>query len=52
MTIYNSSSSQLTLKIMLGVALTFVPVVIAYQAWVYNFFKDPVTEAEAEEAYY
>ena len=52
MTIYNSASSQLTLKIMLGVALTFVPVVIAYQAWVYNFFKDPVTEAEAEEAYY
>jgi len=52
LTIYNSSSSQLTLKIMLGVALTFVPVVIAYQAWVYNFFKDPVTEAEAEEAYH
>ena len=52
LTIYNSASSQLTLKIMLGVALTFVPVVIAYQAWVYNFFKDPVTEAEAEEAYY
>jgi cytochrome d ubiquinol oxidase subunit II len=52
MTIYNSASSQLTLKIMLGVALTFVPVVIAYQAWVYNLFKDPVTEAEADEAYY
>jgi len=52
LTIYNSSSSQLTLKIMLGVALTFVPVVIAYQAWVYYFFKDPITEAEAEEAYH
>jgi cytochrome bd ubiquinol oxidase subunit II len=52
LTIYNSASSQLTLKIMLGVALTFVPVVIAYQAWVYYFFKDPVTEAEAEEGYH
>jgi cytochrome d ubiquinol oxidase subunit II len=52
MTIYNSASSPLTLKIMLGVALTFVPIVIAYQAWVFNLFKHPVTEAEAEEAYY
>jgi cytochrome bd ubiquinol oxidase subunit II len=52
LTIYNSASSQLTLKIMLGVALTFVPVVIVYQSWVYYFFKDPVTEAEAEEGYH
>lgn len=52
MTIYNSASSQLTLKIMLGVALICIPVVIAYQAWVYNLFKDPVKEAEVEEAYY
>jgi cytochrome d ubiquinol oxidase subunit II len=52
LTIYNSSSSPLTLKIMLGVALTFVPVVIAYQAWVYYFFRDAVTEAEAEEGYH
>jgi cytochrome d ubiquinol oxidase subunit II len=52
MTIHNSASSQLTLKIMLGVALTFVPVVIAYQAWVFNLFKDRVKEDEVEEAYY
>ena len=52
MTIYNSASSQLTLKIMLGVALTCVPVVIAYQAWVYNFFKEPLKEGEADQAYY
>lgn len=44
LTIYNSSSSQLTLKIMLVVAIIFVPIVIAYQAWVYNFFKYKVTE--------
>jgi len=35
---FNSSSSPLTLKIMLGVALVFVPIVIAYQIWVYRFF--------------
>lgn len=46
LTIYNSSSSPLTLKIMLTVALIFVPIVIAYQAWVYLFFKHKVTEAD------
>ncbi|MDQ7833898.1 MAG: cytochrome d ubiquinol oxidase subunit II [Humidesulfovibrio sp.] len=33
LTIHNAASSQLTLKIMLGVALVFVPLVIAYQTW-------------------
>ncbi len=51
--IYNSSSSPLTLKIMLGVALIFVPIVIIYQSWVYNFFKAKVREDDLayEEAY-
>ena len=49
LTIYNSSSSPLTLKIMLTVALICVPVVILYQAWVYKFFKDKVTEATGAE---
>lgn len=53
MTIHNSASSPLTLKIMLGIALTFVPVVIAYQAWVYHMFKGKVQPGEPahEEAY-
>jgi cytochrome d ubiquinol oxidase subunit II len=38
LTAFNSSSSPLTLKIMLGVALVFVPIVIAYQIWAYRFF--------------
>ncbi len=42
LTIMNASSSQLTLKIMLGVALVFVPVVIAYQFWVYKTFTQPI----------
>ena len=53
LTIFNSASSPLTLKIMLGVALVFVPIVIIYQAWVYNFFKDKVKENDVayEEQY-
>ena len=37
-TVFNGASSQLTLKIMLGVTLCCIPVVIAYQAWVYYTF--------------
>jgi cytochrome d ubiquinol oxidase subunit II len=46
LTAFNSASSPLTLKIMLGVALTFVPLVIAYQIWVHFLFKDKVTEQD------
>jgi cytochrome d ubiquinol oxidase subunit II len=45
-TAFNSASTPLTLKIMLGVALVMVPVVIVYQAWVYRRFSDPVTAEE------
>lgn len=53
LTIFNSASSPLTLKIMLGVALVFVPIVLIYQAWVYNFFKNKVKENDVayEEPY-
>ncbi len=46
MTVTNSSSSPLTLKIMLVVALTFVPIVIAYQVWVHFLFKDKLGDEE------
>jgi cytochrome bd ubiquinol oxidase subunit II len=48
LTAFNSSSSPLTLKIMLGVALTFVPLVIAYQVWVHFLFKDKVKEEDVK----
>ncbi len=38
-TIYNSSSSPYTLKIMTVVAMVFVPLVIVYQSWIYRIFK-------------
>ncbi|HLO25078.1 MAG TPA: cytochrome d ubiquinol oxidase subunit II [Geobacteraceae bacterium] len=46
LTIYNSSSSPYTLKIMTVVALIFVPTVIAYKIWVYRVFRAPVTVEE------
>jgi cytochrome d ubiquinol oxidase subunit II len=42
LTIYNSSSSPYTLKIMTVVALVFVPAVIAYQAWNYWVFRKKI----------
>lgn len=54
LTIFNSSSSVYTLKIMTVVALVFVPVVIAYQIWVYRIFRHRITtdEVAAEKASY
>ena len=53
LTAANSSSSELTLTIMLVVALCCVPVVIAYQVWVYVTFSHKLTkeELESESAY-
>lgn len=53
MTIYNSASSPLTLKIMLGVALVMVPVVILYQTWMYKLFSHKLTDEDLsyDEAY-
>jgi len=45
LTIFNSSSSPYTLKIMTVVALVFVPIVIAYQIWVYRVFRHKIDAA-------
>jgi cytochrome d ubiquinol oxidase subunit II len=44
LTAHNASSSPLTLKIMLIVALIFVPIVLAYQLWSYTLFKGKITQ--------
>jgi cytochrome d ubiquinol oxidase subunit II len=49
LTIFNSSSSQYTLRIMTVVAFIFVPTVIAYKIWVYRIFRAPVTEKDVLE---
>lgn len=43
LTIYNASSTDYTLSIMTKVALIFVPVVLAYQAWSYWIFRKRVS---------
>ncbi len=44
--IFQAASSQLTLTIMLGGALVFVPIVILYQLWAYTLFRDKIKETE------
>lgn len=54
LTIYNSSSSPYTLKLMAIVAFIFVPIVIAYKIWVYRIFRARVTSEDVlgdSEAY-
>jgi len=48
-TVFNSASSELTLKIMLGVVVCFLPLVICYQSWVYYKFRDIITPESIEE---
>jgi len=43
LTIYNASSSEYTLRVMSIVAIIFVPVVLAYQAWSYYVFRQRIT---------
>lgn len=44
LTVWDSSSSQLTLFIMLIVVAIFLPIVLAYTAWVYRVLRGKVTE--------
>ncbi|MFZ4077743.1 MAG: cytochrome d ubiquinol oxidase subunit II [Legionellaceae bacterium] len=43
--VWDSSSSQLTLLIMLIATLIFFPIVLGYTAWVYRVLRGKVTEA-------
>lgn len=43
-TIYNGSSSPMTLKIMLIVVVIFVPIVLFYQFWTYKKFSYKLTD--------
>lgn len=49
LTLFNSSSSPYTLKIMTIVVIIFVPIVLFYQAWTYKTFMYKITEKELKE---
>lgn len=44
LTVWDASSSQLTLFVMLVMAIIFVPIILAYTAWVYKVLWGKVTE--------
>lgn len=48
LTVWDSSSSQLTLFIMLIATLIFLPIILAYTTWVYHVLRGKVTEQEIE----
>jgi cytochrome d ubiquinol oxidase subunit II len=55
LTVWDASSSKLTLEIMLGAVILFLPIVLAYTAFVYRVMRGPVTreqiEADSKTAY-
>jgi cytochrome bd ubiquinol oxidase subunit II len=48
LTVWDSSSSQTTLTIMLAAVIVFLPIVLAYTSWVFYVLRGPVTEAAIE----
>lgn len=48
LTVWDASSSHLTLKIMLFATVVFLPFVLLYTAWVYRVLRGPVTAAYVE----
>jgi cytochrome d ubiquinol oxidase subunit II len=44
LTVWDSSASQLSLEIMLVVAIIFLPIILCYTAWVYHVLKGKVNE--------
>ena len=48
LTVWDSSSSHVTLFIMLAVTLVLLPIVLLYTAWVYKVLFGRITMAEVE----
>jgi len=48
LTVWDASSSPLTLLIMTVATVIFLPIILAYTGWVYRVLRDPVLEAQVE----
>ena len=46
--VWDASSSLLTLRIMLGATLIFMPIILLYTAWVYRVMRGRVTAASIQ----
>jgi cytochrome d ubiquinol oxidase subunit II len=51
LTVWDASSSSLTLAVMLGVTVLILPVVIAYTIWVYRVLRGPVKESDIDSGH-
>lgn len=49
LTVWDASSSHLTLFVMLVMTLIFMPIILAYTAWVYKVLWGKVTESDVTE---
>ncbi|WP_455205340.1 cytochrome d ubiquinol oxidase subunit II [Kaarinaea lacus] len=49
LTIWDATSSHLTLQLMFWAVLIFLPIVLAYTTWVYRVMRGKVTEQHIEE---
>lgn len=51
LTVWDASSSSLTLAVMLGVTALILPVVVAYTVWVYRVLRGPVKESDIDSGH-
>ena len=51
LTVWDASSSSLTLAVMLGVTVLILPVVVAYTTWVYRVMRGPVKESDIDSGH-
>ena len=49
LTVWDASSSRLTLFIMLIAVIVFLPVILAYTAWVFRIMRGQITLAHVRE---
>ena len=50
LTVYNSSSSVYTLRLMTAATLVLLPVAVGCQVWVYRLFRTPLTAGELKRS--
>jgi cytochrome d ubiquinol oxidase subunit II len=51
LTVWDASSSSLTLAVMLGVTALILPIVVAYTVWAYRVLRGPVKESDIDSGH-
>ncbi|HTH59549.1 MAG TPA: cytochrome d ubiquinol oxidase subunit II [Paraburkholderia sp.] len=52
LTVWDSTSSRMTLEIMLIAVIIFLPIVLAYTSWAYAVMRGKITEASVKEQHH